>query len=341
MLVMLISGACNTLLMKFMVVQKVPTGPSAAKVGFDHPYFQSLLMMMGEFLCLIYFYMTSDNKEIAKSQSVPQMIFTVPCFLDWTASTLVNMAYILIPASVVQMTRGAIVIFTCLLSVLFLGRRQHAYHVVGVILVFLGITFVSLSAIINSAASLHTETSSMYSKMFGISLCLVAQVFQASMLVYEEKIMSQYSIAPLQVVGMEGAFGIFFGVVILVVLNATGTESTPAAVYQMQHSTPLTVAVIGSIFSIAFFNFSGVTVTQRASATARSTVDVSRTIIIWAVEILVGWNSFNILQLVGFVTVALGTMVYNRLIVIQMLDPSPEALPVVDKQEADPKSAMI
>jgi len=210
MLVMLISGTCNTLLMKFMVVQQVPTSPGAAKVGFDHPYFQSLLMMIGEFLCLIYFYGSSDKKGISKSQSVPQWIFTVPCMLDWTATTLVNMAYVLIPASVVQMTRGAIVIFTCLLSVLCLGRRQHAYHVAGVVLVFLGITFVSLSAIINPSASTNVHASSIYSKMFGIGLCLAAQVFQASMLVYEEKIMGQYSIAPLQVVGMEGAFGIFF-----------------------------------------------------------------------------------------------------------------------------------
>jgi len=337
MLVMLISGACNTLLMKFMVVQQVPTGPGAAKAGFDHPYFQSLLMMIGEFLCLIYFYATSDKKDITRSQSVPQWIFSVPCMLDFTATTLVNMAYVLIPASVVQMTRGAIVIFTCLLSVLCLGRRQHAYHVAGVVLVFLGITFVSLSAIINPSASTNVHASSIYSKMFGIGLCLAAQVFQASMIVYEEKIMGQYSIAPLQVVGMEGAFGIFFGVVILSVLNATGTESTPEAIYQMRHSGPLTLAIIGSIFSIAFFNFSGVTVTQRASATARSTIDVSRTIIIWAVELAVGWNKFNVLQLVGFVIVALGTLIYNRLIVIKALEPSLEASPLA----LDPNKEMV
>merc|ERR1719436_995500 len=138
--------------MKFMVVQQVPTGPGAPKQGFEHPYFQSLLMMIGEFLCLIAFFLAKTIKrdgEETNVQNAPKHVFMVACLLDWTATTLVNMAYVLIAASVVQMTRGAIVIFTCLFSVIFLGRRQHGYHIAGVSLVFLGITFVSLSAFVN------------------------------------------------------------------------------------------------------------------------------------------------------------------------------------------------
>merc|ERR1719183_3394309 len=104
---------------------------------------------------------------------------------------------------------------------------------------------------------------------------------------------------------MEGAFGIMFGVILLAFLNVFQIENTREAFYQMEHSLPLTVAVVGSIFSIAFFNFSGVTVTQQASAVARSTIDVSRTIIIWAVELVLGWNSFNALQRAGFIVLAL------------------------------------
>merc|ERR1719313_630681 len=107
------------------------------------------------------------------------------------------------------------------------------------------------------------------------------------------------------------------GVVLLSGLNMFNLESTPEAYYQMTHSKPLLLAIVASIFSIAFFNFSGVTVTQRASAVARSTIDVSRTIIIWAVEMTLGWNTFNSLQLMGFVVLALGTMIYNRLITFE------------------------
>jgi drug/metabolite transporter (DMT)-like permease len=324
---MLISGTANTLLMKFMVMQKVPTGPTALSTGFDHPYFQSLLMMIGEFLCLIAYRFTQKPQDSCKVHDAPTHIFLVASCLDWTATTLVNMAYVVIAASVVQMTRGAIVIFTCLISVVFLGRRQHRYHIVGVMLVFLGITLVSLSTFMNPEQADAQRTSSA-SKIFGIGLCIGAQVFQASMLVYEEKIMSQYPVPPLQVVGMEGACGMAVGVILLSCLNMQGIESTPAALYQMSHSAPLLFAVIASIFSIAIFNFSGVTVTKQASAVARSTIDVSRTIIIWAIELTLGWNSFSFYELAGFFVLALGTLLYNRLIVVQCLEPPKEASPI-------------
>jgi len=336
MLIMLLSGGCNTILMKFMVMQTIPTGPGAATAGFDHPFFQSLLMMIGESLCLIaYFCMrgqkSKDQESALTSPEAPRIVFMVACLLDWTATTLVNMAYVFIAASVVQMTRGAIVIFTCLFSVVFLGRRQHGYHIVGVSLVFLGITLVSLSAFVNPSHAPQARTLASQ-RMLGIGLCMSAQVFQASMLVYEEKIMRRYSVPPLQVVGMEGVCGILVGVVLLSFLNFFDLESTPAAYYQITHSTPLLMAVIGSIFSIAIFNYSGVTVTQQASATARSTVDVSRTILIWAVELLLRWNTFNIIQLAGFVILALGTLLYNRLITFKALDPAPEACSITGKE---------
>jgi len=320
MLIMLISGALNTILMKFMVMQKVPTSSGAVGEGFEQPYFQTLLMMVGEFLCLIAYYAKGRDQNLNFAE-VPKSIFAIACLFDWTATTLVNMAYICIPASVVQMTRGAIVIFTCALSVLFLGRRQYRYHMVGVGFVALGITLVSLSTFFNPAHGVGTGIPvSAATKIFGISLCLGAQVFQASMLVYEEKIMSKYTVPPLLVVGMEGTFGIIFGLVLLTFLNATHIENTAGALYQISHSTPLLCAVVGSIFSIAFFNFSGVTVTQKASAVSRSTIDVSRTILIWGVELSLGWNSFNSLQLAGFFVLALGTMIYNRLLTFNFLD---------------------
>jgi len=332
---MLVSGALNTLLMKFMVMQKVPLAPGGDAQGFDHPYFQSLLMMLGECLCLIPYYLSTYHPQHTSHDQAPKRVFAFACLLDWTATTLVNMAYVVIAASVVQMTRGAIVIFTALFSVVLLGRKQHAYHLAGVAMVFIGITLVSLSTLIHSHSSgVEFEYSaSNNSKIVGIGLCIAAQLFQAGMLVYEENILGKYSVPPLLVVGMEGTFGVIFGVILLSTLNTVGVESTPGAFYQMTHSFPLFTAVLISIASIAVFNVSGVTVTQRASAVSRSTIDASRTIIIWVIEISLGWNSFKWLQLAGFLILALGTMVYNRLIVVECLEPPSEAQALLKKKE--------
>mmetsp|Transcript_62150 Transcript_62150/g.148251 ORF Transcript_62150/g.148251 Transcript_62150/m.148251 type:complete len:366 (-) Transcript_62150:44-1141(-) len=337
---MLVSGAMNTLLMKFMVMQQVPLTQGGSPQGFDHPYFQSLLMMLGECLCLIPYYLSNYKQQGAEHDQAPRSVFAFACLLDWTATTLVNMAYIVIAASVVQMTRGAIVIFTALFSVLLLGRKQHAYHLAGVSLVFLGITLVSLSTLIHSQSTGVEYSASDYSKIVGIGLCIAAQVFQAGMLVYEENILGKYSVPPLLVVGMEGTFGVLFGLVLLTALNVVGVESTPGAFYQMSHSLPLFTAVAISIISIAVFNVSGVTVTQRASAVSRSTIDASRTIIIWVIEISLGWNSFKWLQLAGFLILATGTMLYNRLIVIEALEPSAEATGLLKEKAAKDRGAV-
>lgn len=323
MLGMLISGAANTLLMKFQVIQQVPSGPGHAPVEFNHPFFQTIMMMVGELLCLgVYL------AQRGPPSSVPSWIFTIPCLCDWTATTLVNCAFIFVPASIVQMTRGAIVIFTCALSYIFLGRRQYLFHLFGVGLVFLGITLVSLSTFFNPMGSPVANRTSSVFRLVGLSLCIGAQIFQAAMLVYEEKILHLHSIPPLKMVGMEGLYGVLVGIALLFILNPMGVESTPAAVYQVTHSTPLMIAVCASILTMAVFNFTGVTVTQKASATARATVDCSRTILIWMFELAIGWNTFNILQLIGFILLAAGALVYNRIVVISYLEPRMEEEPV-------------
>merc|ERR1719454_523375 len=105
-----------------------------------------------------------------KITMAPRVIWTIPCACDWSATTLVNAAYAFIPASVVQMTRGAIVIFTCLFSIIFLGRRQHLYHYFGVACVFTGITLVSLSAFMNPLTGHAADSTTTFYKAVGISL---------------------------------------------------------------------------------------------------------------------------------------------------------------------------
>lgn len=73
-------------------------------------------------------------------------------------------------------------------------------------------------------------------------------------------------------------------------------ESAPNALAQMMNSPALFAAVLGSLFSVAFFNFFGITITKRVSSLARSTIDNMRTITIWLISMAVGWEVFSWLQ---------------------------------------------
>merc|ERR1719271_1008835 len=88
----------------------------------------------------------------------------------------------------------------------------------------------------------------------------------------------------------------------------------------IQQSSAVQAGCVLSMLSISFFNWSGVTVTQRASAVARSTIDVSRTALIWVVELALLWNTFSWMQLVGFVVLIIGTLIYNEALKLPFLD---------------------
>eukprot|EP00747_Dinoflagellata_sp_TGD_P148923 gnl/TRDRNA2_/TRDRNA2_176967_c1_seq3.p1 gnl/TRDRNA2_/TRDRNA2_176967_c1~~gnl/TRDRNA2_/TRDRNA2_176967_c1_seq3.p1 ORF type:complete len:365 (+),score=55.30 gnl/TRDRNA2_/TRDRNA2_176967_c1_seq3:64-1158(+) len=320
----LFMGSVNMLLLKFQHMQKVPMGPGLPPAHFDHPWLQAGLMMVGELLCLPVYLLTRTPADAVASERVPKYIFLVPCCCDLVATALLCMGLALIAVSVAQMCRGTIVIFVCAMSVIFLGRRQHGFHLVGVALVVVGIVLVALSTFFDPTSG--TVSSSTETIITGISLVVGAQVFQASMFVYEEKIMSQYIVQPLQVVGMEGLFGVIISLVLLSILHVFGVENTPGAFYQMRQSPALAISIFASMLAVAVFNFSGATVTQKSSAVARTTIKISSTILIWVVELTLGWNKFSYFQLFGFILVACGTLLYNRIVIVNFLEPPEESL---------------
>ena len=65
---------------------------------------------------------------------------------------------------------------------------------------------------------------------------------------------------------------------------------------QLGNNPLLLVAIMGTIFSIAFFNYAGQTVTKELSATTRMVLDSVRTLVIWAFSISIGWQKFQYLQ---------------------------------------------
>ena len=65
---------------------------------------------------------------------------------------------------------------------------------------------------------------------------------------------------------------------------------------------------LGNIFSIAFFNFAGISVTKELSSTTRVVLDSGRTLIIWAISLAFQWQKFYPLQIVGFILLVTGAL---------------------------------
>lgn len=321
MLVMLVMGTVNMILLKFQHMQTAPMTPDGPAVPFDHPWLQAGLMMVGELLCLPIYLCTRTAEDVERAKKMPARVFLLPCVCDLIATALLCTGLAFVAVSVAQMCRGTVVIFVCAMSVVFLGRRQHCFHIVGVALVAIGIGIVSSAALRLDSP----DAEGVHKLAIGICVCVFAQIFQAAMFVCEEMIMSRYVCQPLQVVGMEGLFGVGISAVLLSLLHPLGYANTPGAIHQMYSFPLLFVSVLGSMLATAIFNFAGATVTKASSAVSRTTIKISSTILIWLVELSLGWNTFSLLQFIGFIFVASGTLLYNRIVIIPELESAPEA----------------
>lgn len=97
-------------------------------------------------------------------------------------------------------------------------------------------------------------------------------------------------------------------------------EDSKLAFEQMGQNHNIIWESLGIIVSIACFNATGVAITKYASAPQRSTVDTSRTLVIWIVslflklEFFVKWISLG--QIAAFGILVFGTLVYNEIYVI-------------------------
>ena len=78
---------------------------------------------------------------------------------------------------------------------------------------------------------------------------------------------------------------------------------------QLGNNPLLLVAILGTVFSIAFFNFAGLTVTQELSATTRMVLDSVRTLVIWLFSIIIGWQKFQYLQVSMICNILLNSVI--------------------------------
>ncbi|TFY50287.1 hypothetical protein EVJ58_g11110 [Rhodofomes roseus] len=353
---MLITGSSNSLWSKWQDMQCVENcnDPNPAHhVLYEQPVWQTLQMFLGEMLCflpVIYAWFasrraqspvqlpTEEDQEPApgsKAQITAEhlhgwkiLLLWFPAACDLTGTTLMNVGLLYTPVSIYQMTRGALVLFVGVLSVIFLRRRLWLYQLSIVPTVVPSPSYcrpkswyLSLSAksdngsmikdavkeegfagFVRAGARLFDdlpapkpiEEPEITKVLVGVFFILFAQVFTATQFVIEEKILARYSVAPLVAVGYEGLFGALTIVLAMPLLAHYSQVSPffdlPRGWHQMIDTPSVLWSGVVIAFSISLFNFFGLSVTQHVSATVRSLTDTCRTLSIWVVSLGLGWE---------------------------------------------------
>jgi len=328
---MLFSGTINTIASKYQDTFTQKGLPDKGPHDFEHPAVQTFAMFLGETLCLLAFIFVTRreknhpavNGDVKPVQSkFPIWLFLIPSMCDMTGSTLMYIGLNLTNPSVYQMLRGMIVVFTGIFSKIFLNAKLYTYHYLGMGCIIVGTFIVGLSSVI------YGHDSSAKNPLLGDVLVIIAQLAAATQMVVEEKFIGKYNVPPLQVVGNEGAWGATVTFVILFILYwippMRKIDNSLDAVLQIYHGHWLLMAILVSIFSIAFFNFFGISVTKQLSATHRTTIDATRVFLVWIFSLIIGWEKFKWLQLLGFFVLLIGTSLFNEIIKLPFLTYPPK-----------------
>lgn len=337
----IVFGCVNSLATKYQDNQCVRDCDGDNPIYFNQPVLQTLQMFIGE-MAMLAFLRGQQRSKLPLEQGFRgkpaislqgYLLLALPAVCDIIATTLMNWALVMIPVSIYQMTRGAIVFFVALFSVVFLHRRVTRFEWASLAIIVAGVAVVGYSGQEDEVLSEEVISTS---SVFGISLILVALFFMATQFIVEEHILSRWEINPVGLVGFEGFFGTSITLAFLLVGNVAGGNRNKNSSFNMkqafmdmyEHSAVLISSIIIMI-SIALFNFTGVSITKHVSATSRSTVDTCRTLLVWCVSLILGWESFKFMQLCGFVLLVLGTLLFNGAIEIP-----PKYLPRYFKEDS-------
>jgi drug/metabolite transporter (DMT)-like permease len=317
---MLIFGSLNVVMKDWQV-----------KLGFYAPYLWNCVTFVGQSFFLLVYYCRAQTPDggdkdggSERKPSAPLHAYALVTLFDFVALSLINVAYLGLPGSVLQMLKGLKLIFTFILSTICLNKRMNSHQYLGVSLTILGLFLVGLTAVHGTgwASSGHAVRS----LIIGFFSCLAG----ALQFVWEEKTMKQYDVDPELFTGMEGIIGVVYGVIVLFIVDAMKVENVVWHFEDMWHRKTILCAFIIFTCAVALFNYSALVVTKNSSAMLRSLLDVSRTMCIWVVEMLCSWDAFSWVELQGFAIMVIGMMIYSKNLKVPCLRyDEEERLPIV------------
>ena len=321
-LLMLATGSICTLLVKWMDLLQAK-GSDGVERSFRHPFLQSLGLFLGEIFCLVAFYVHKWKRRTEENEmNFNPLIFWPPALCDITGTCLGITALTLTYASSATMIGGIVIVFTGIMTTLFLRRNLECYRWIGIFYVLIGTILVGLCDFWHEDGLENNST-----RITGDLLIVAATLIASFQLVYEEKFIGKYNVPALKAVGLEGIFGF-----LTLLLLCSGFYFIPASdkmvnnprktlvdIYdgfcQLADNPLLLLAFSLLVICNAFFNFAGISVTKEMSATTRVVLNSLRTLVIWIFALALQWEVFQWLQFIGFSIVIIGICVYNDILI--------------------------
>ena len=314
-------------------------GSNGTERYFKHPFLQCWGLSFGESSCILLFIAynalkgTKERKEgsEAKEHSKFNPLLFLPAAVMHQMGRLfgfLSLNYNL--ASSTQIISGCQLIFVCIFSRIFLKKSLPWFKWFGVLLVVLGIVVVGLGDL--KQEKIQAENINAENPVLGDIFMVVAIVFSSGQLTYEEKYVKKHNIQPLHCLGMEGSFSLAILSLLLVVLyfipvnvdmDQPGGQLADAldGFVQLGNNPVLLASFLGTTVALCMALFAGISLTRKLSAVHRIVIDSGRSVLIWAVSLAAKWQTFQLLQIIGFLIMSIGVLIFNDVLLGKVLFP--------------------
>jgi drug/metabolite transporter (DMT)-like permease len=142
-----------------------------------------------------------------------------------------------------------VILFTGVVSSVYLGRTQQPHHWFSMLVIFLGVLLVGVASMYTTSA--HADTSTAANPLLGGAFVVISQMFTALQMCVEERFVNGYHAPALAVVGWEGVWGACAVAMLLLLLQQLRLfEDTNAALAQIQHEPRILGFMLANAASI-------------------------------------------------------------------------------------------
>lgn len=271
-------------------------------------------------------------------------------FFDCLGSGLQTFSLFFVAPSIYSIGKNAVVIFTAFFSVFYLKKKLLRHQTFSICVVMFGFILVALSTILfEDETDPSGKTTFDFKQVIGIVALFLSLIFQGFCYCYEENIIDKYEVNVMYMMGFESLWGIilsFFIFLFTAFINCPDDsfcnlgEALDNPAYGIYHlwENNAYLYYFGCCLSIMFFNLFGLYITKQSGAVFRVILDTLRTIIIWIIGAIVGFEDLKntnklILEIIGFLFLLSGIIIYNEILTISICGLDRETQKYLKKKE--------
>jgi len=260
---------------------------------------------------------------------MPFYMASIPSFLEVFGVCVIQTGLSFTAGSVYQMLRASTVLVVALCSIAILRKRYFSHHWLALTLVFIAMIFVGWSGL--------STTGKNPTKPLGVILVIFGNFLFSLNVIIQELLFRKFKTKAMKFSGLEGFFGTIYLGTVVIILGFIPCEGENAKIecfngtfvntwksFKVIFHTPIIIWLyLGFMVSASFMKISSVYLVKSTSATARMTIDASWMMLVWI--FFLSWQgekeheSFNLLQLIGFLFLTTGTLIFNEIVILPLL----------------------